>query len=112
MKNFDLQSQRIHVHVDSVQRSLALWIQRNVPSLADQLFPNSPGHIEMTAIVMHGEFDPNSSRDLPTEPELKLVETTSPESIVGSVLTQRQGRGQRGPLQLKWPSYWLLAVYF
>ena len=54
----------------------------------------------MTAIMIHGKFDPNSSRDhfLPTDPELKLVEITSPESTVGSVLTQRRGRGQRGPL--------------
>ena len=43
----------------------------------------------IAAIVMHGKFDPNSSRDwfLPADPELKLVETSSLESTVGSVLT-------------------------
>ena len=45
-KNFDSQTRQIHAHVDSIQRSLARWIQRNVPSLADQLFPNGLGHIE------------------------------------------------------------------
>ena len=37
------------------------------------------------ARVKHDKLDPNSSR--PTDPELKLVETSSAESTVGSVLT-------------------------
>ena len=35
--------------------------------------------------VKHDDFDPNSSR--PTDPELKLVETSSAESTVGSALS-------------------------
>ena len=45
-KNFDSQSQQIHNHVRSIQRKLAHWIQRNIPSLATQLFPNGPEHTE------------------------------------------------------------------
>ena len=43
----------------------------------------------MAATVTHGKFDPNSSCDyfIPTDRELKLVETSSSESSVGSVLT-------------------------
>ena len=45
-KSFDSQTGQIHAHVGSIQRSLARWIQRNVPILADQLFPNGLRHIE------------------------------------------------------------------
>ena len=56
------------------------WFENDRRTLSERM---------MTATVMHGKFDPNSSRDyfLPTEPELKLGETTSPESTVGSALT-------------------------
>ena len=53
------------------------WLENDRRTLSERM---------MVATVMHGKFDSTSSREyfLPTGPELKLVEPSSPESTVGS----------------------------